>query len=117
METMRLRAIQQPSSVEKLLDSFVMDNLPEGTRKLRDRSELSAILQRIVLKATKQEKAWSAWSNDHQIWLFVAEMSLPLSRERGLPVLQIDCYGEYGELMKSASWVRNRDDKWRRCSD
>jgi hypothetical protein len=114
---MRLRAIHQPSGVEKLLESFVVSDLPKGTRQLRDRSELSVIMQRIVTQAIKKERVWSSWSDDHRTWLFTAEMSLPLSRERGVPVLQVNCYGEDGELMKSGSWVRDREGKWRRCSD
>jgi hypothetical protein len=117
METVTLRVIQQPSGVEKLLESFVMNDLPEGTRQLRDRGELSALLQRIVTQANKKDRAWSAWSDDHRIWLFTAEMSLPLSRERGLPVLQVNCHGEDGELIKSGSWVRNPEGKWQRCAD
>src|ERR1700680_2628799 len=42
VETEKLRTIQQPSQVAALLESFVwsVDILPDGARKLLDRSEL-----------------------------------------------------------------------------
>jgi hypothetical protein len=78
---------------------------------------LSSTLQRIVIQATKNEREWSSWTDNHRVWLFTAEMSLPLSRERGLPVLQVDWYGEHGNTTKSGSWVCNRGEQWQRCSD
>jgi hypothetical protein len=94
-----------------------VSDVPKGSRKLPDRSELSSALQRIVIQAKLKEQVWSSWTDGHRVWLFTAEMSLPLSRERGLPVLQVSWYGEHGEATKSGSWVCDREGKWRRCSD
>lgn len=118
METGRLLAIQQPSKVDTLLQSFVwsVDILPDGARRLHDRSELSSVHQHLVIKAKKKAKAWAAWTDDYRTWVFAAEMSLPLSRERGQPVLLVDAYGDDGNLIESACWVAARNGQWSRCA-
>jgi hypothetical protein len=118
MDTERLRTIQQPSSVEALLESFVscVDMLPEGARKLRERSDLPSVLQRLALNAKKNDKAWAAWTDDRRTWFFAAEMSMALSRERGRPVLQVDAYGDDGQLLDSGCWLAVRDGEWKRCA-
>jgi hypothetical protein len=40
-------------------------------------------------------------------------MSLPLSRERGAPVLQVNRYDEKGELKDAGSWTTDPEGKWR----
>ncbi len=119
METMRLRAIQMPSRVEELLDSFISSStiVPSGSRKIRRGSDLPVVLQDLVVQSTKADREWSCWTDDHRIWLFTAEMSLDLSRERGCPVLQVNSYAEDGVLIESGSWLSDRDGKWRRCAD
>jgi hypothetical protein len=119
VDTVRLEAILQPSAVVRLLDSFILSvgDLPTGSRKIRDQSGLSSALRCIVARAEKEERVWSCWTDGHKIWLFTAEMSLPMSRERGVPVLQANWYGEYGEATKSGSWVCNRAGKWLLCSN
>jgi hypothetical protein len=37
--------------------------------------------------------------------LFTAEMFLPLSRERGNPVLRVNRYNDCGELMEAGDWL------------
>jgi len=105
--------------VARLLVSFILSvsDLPTCSRKLRDQNELSHALRRIVARAEKEERVWSCWTDGHHIWLFTAEMSLPLSRERGVPVLHANWYGEYGEATKSGSWACNREGKWLLCSN
>ena len=119
VDTVRLEAILQTATVAKLLDSFILNagDLPPGSRKVRDQSGLSFVLRGIVARAEKEERVWSCWTDGHQIRLFTAEMSLPMSRERGVPVLQADWYGEYGEATKSGSWLCNREGQWLLCSN
>lgn len=50
---------------------------------------------------------WSCWAHEVRTWLFTAEMSLPLSRERGTPVLHIKRYSD--ELLEdSGTWTTTR---------
>src|SRR5690349_15892448 len=50
-------------------------------------------LQRILSHATEQGKVWSCWrTSSSDTWLFTCEMSMPLSRKRGTPVLQVCLY-------------------------
>jgi hypothetical protein len=90
VETLRLRKIQQPSQVERLLETYISRStvLPQGSYQIRDPASVPAGLQRILSHATEQGKVWSCWrTSSSDTWLFTCEMSLPLSRKRGTPVL------------------------------
>jgi hypothetical protein len=88
-----------------LLEAYVEDSglLPKDTHRIRDRAELSLELRRILIQATRTGKVWACWAHNFRIWLFTAEMSLPLSRECGALVLQVNRYGESGELKDAES--------------
>ena len=119
METRRLRTLQQPSQLKKLLEAFVArgDLLPEGWYQIRDPAALPPALQGVLTWAVQEGRVWASWANAHQTWLFTCEMSLALSRERGAPVLQVNRYEESGELKDAGSWMTDQDGKWRRCAD
>jgi len=116
METVRLRKVQQPSHVERLLEAFASrgDLLPKDCYQIRASGALSPQLQRIVERAIQKGHVWACWADSYHTWLFTCEMSLPLSRERGSPVLQVDVYDEAGELKDAGAWV-NQQGKWSRC--
>ena len=119
METRRLRTLQKPSQVEKLLEAFVTrgDLLPEGCYQIRDPAALPPALQGVLTRAIQEGRVWASWANAHDTWLFTCEMSLASSRERGAPVLLVNRYGESGELKDAGSWMTDPDGKWRRCAD
>ena len=119
METLRLRRIQEPSRVESLLDAYISRAclLPEGAYQIRDRSSLPNRVQMIVSRAMTQGHVWSAWARGSEFWLFTGEMSLPLSRERGSPVLSVHVHNEDGEVMDSGTWRYDPLGTWSRCAD
>jgi hypothetical protein len=119
METMRLRGIQQPGNVDRLLEAFICgtSRVPSSAYPVRTRSGLSQVLKSLVQQAQKKQQAWSAWSDDRLSWLFTAEMSLALSRERGMPVLEVRAYSDHGELQETGFWARDRQGCWHRCAD
>jgi hypothetical protein len=119
METLRLRSLQQPSRVERLLETYVScgNLLPEGSFQIRDRSVLPEELQRVLTRAIRQGQAWSCWGHCARTWLFTGDMSLPLSRERGTPVLLVSVYGEDGQLQDSGNWMADPRGTWWRCAD
>ena len=84
METMRLRSIQQPGRVDRLLELFIIgtNRVPQDAYHVRSPSGLSHDLRVIVQEAQQKHRAWSVWTDDHGTWLFTGEMSLALSRER-----------------------------------
>jgi hypothetical protein len=43
-------------------------------------------------------------------------MSLPMSRERGAPVLQVNLYDDEG-LKECGPWMPDGDGRWCRCSE
>lgn len=119
METLRLRRIQEPSRVESLLEAFISRAriLPEDAYQIRDSRELPKPLQTILTRAAKQGQVWSCWARGDQLWLFTADMSLPLSRERGTPVLLVRIHGEDAELKDSGTWRYDPLGTWSRCAD
>ncbi|HMK21954.1 MAG TPA: hypothetical protein VK466_06445 [Terriglobales bacterium] len=119
METLRLRRIQEPSRVESLLEAFIARAhiLPEGAYQIRNVRELPAGLEAVVTRAIAQGQVWSCWARAAEIWLFTCDMSLPLSRERGTPVLMVRVYGEDAEVMDSGTWRYDPLGTWGRCAD
>jgi hypothetical protein len=119
METVRLRNLQQPAQIEVLLEALVQraDLLPKDAYRIRDPRALLSQLQMIVARAASEGRIWACWATAHHMWLFTCEMSLHLSRERGMPVLLVDRYGENGELEDTGPWVADAAGKWQRCGD
>jgi hypothetical protein len=119
METMRLRGIQHPSEVERLLESYILraEILPSDASRIRIAGSMPKELRGVVMQAVKLGKTWSCWTQGHRTWLFTAEMSLELSRERGAPVLQVSLYGNDGTLRESAVLTTGPSGKWQRCGD
>lgn len=118
METMRLRKIQAPSRLDRLLDALVShsDLMPEGASRTRDTGVLSRELRALAARATEGGQMWSCWERGIDTWLILCEMSLPLSRERGSPVLKIELYGDEG-LKDAGLWTADRQGNWSRCAD
>jgi hypothetical protein len=118
-ETVRLRKLQQPAPhVERLLDGLVTRArlVPEDAYQIRDPASVPKELRRIAKLAAVNGRAWSCWTHRIRTWLVTGEMLIPLSRERGAPVLQVDVYDEDGPK-DSGLWMIARDGKWSRCSD
>jgi hypothetical protein len=116
METLRLRKIQQPSYVERLLEALVTRGslVPKECYRIRDYRALSHEMQRVV-RESQRGHTWACWANDPHAWLFTCVMSFAASRERGTPVLMVNLYDDAGELKDSGPWVPDRDGSWRRC--
>jgi hypothetical protein len=119
METRRLRTIQQPSHIERLLEALVSraNLLPKDSYQIRDPAALPPALQTVIAQAAREGRVWGCWANSYETCLFTSEMSLPRSRERGVPVLLVNRYGESGELQDAGVWMTDLEGKWRRCSD
>ncbi len=119
METLRLRRIQIPSRVQRLLETFVSrgQQLPKHCYQLRDPKALSGPLRAILTRALQDGHVWTCWASSFHTWLFTCEMSLPLSRERGAPVLRVNRYNETGELTEVGAWTPDRDGHWVRCAE
>lgn len=119
METLRLRRIQEPSRVERLLDAFISRtaSLPPGAYQVRDTWELPNTLRGIVAQAAARGETWLCFARGSQIWLFIGEMSLALSRERGAPVLLVRQYDEDANIGDSGTWRFDALGTWTRCAD
>lgn len=106
METRKLRQIQEPSRVEKLLETYISHAapLPADAYQIRDSREVPQRLRSVLKRAVGQGETWSCWAHNARIWLFICELSLSLSRERGAPVLLVRQYDEDAELRESGTW-------------
>jgi len=115
---MRLRAVQQPSRVERLLVSFASNAgiVGEGSYLVRNPKVMTPLLQRMIAEAAGKGHAWCCWTDDARVWLITGELSLALSRECGSPVLDVRVYREDGALADSDCWLVDQDGKWRRCA-
>ena len=119
METGRMRTLQQPAHVEKLLETLVVrsDFLPKDSYQIRDPSALPFELQTVLGRAAQEGRIWGCWANSSVFCLFTCELSLALSRERGTPVLLVNRYDEGGVLKDAGCWTTSPDGKWQRLAD
>jgi hypothetical protein len=118
VETLRLRRIQQPQ-VERLLEAYISRSrvLPMESYQIRDPCSVPGGLQLILSKAIEQGKVWSCWTDSSDTWLFTCEMSLPLSRKRGTPVLQVSLHSSDGALKDSGTWTTDPQGAWHRSCE
>ncbi|HTU65513.1 MAG TPA: hypothetical protein VMF52_06175 [Steroidobacteraceae bacterium] len=114
---MKLRAIQSPGNAGELLDSFIRveGRLLRDVRELKTERELTPTLERLAQRSLDDGGVWRAWTDDRAMWLWASEVSLALSRERGMPVMEIRRYDEQGQMEEAGTWVRVRHDTWQRC--
>jgi hypothetical protein len=119
METMRLRNIQVPSRVERLLESAISKAklVPEDAYHVRDSQSLPIPLRELVERGDGKKAVWSAWKDGHRIRLFAGEMSMGMSRERGSPVLHITACTEDGQLNEAGCWTPDELGQWGHCTD
>jgi hypothetical protein len=120
METLRLRRIQEPSRVERILNAYISRtaSLPYDAYQIRDPSNLPKQLQVVLARALREGHVWACWAHGPQhLWLFTCHVSLVLSRERGAPVILVRLYGADGELKDSGTWRFDPEGNWARCAD
>ena len=118
METLRLRKIQ-PSQVERLLDACIARSnvLPKDFYQIRDPGAVPRGLQQILSQASDEGKVWSCRTNSSDTWLFTCAMSLPLSRTRGTPVLEVSLHSQDGALKDSGTWTADPQGVWKRSRE
>ena len=105
------------SKVGELLDSYVYQSelVPRGSYQIRQAGSVPREVRKVLTQAVKQGQNWSCWAHGLHTWLFTCNMSRPLSRARGAPVLQVSLYGEDGALRDHGSWIPDQHGKW--CRD
>jgi hypothetical protein len=118
MQTMKLRSIQDPGHAGELLESFIRreGRLNDESRELKTERELTPSLERLAQRSLEDGGVWRAWTDEREMWLWSSGVSLPLSRERGMPVMEVRRYDEHGNVEDSGTWVRVRSDEWQRCA-
>jgi hypothetical protein len=114
METLRLRSLQQPSTSQLQLESLLRYTHlpPSGTERVPDRSELPAVLQRMVIRGGRDGVAWAAWRRQTDIHFVLAELVFDLSRECGRPTLRVRSYDDGGKIVETVTWTEMSPDEW-----
>ncbi|HXO63269.1 MAG TPA: hypothetical protein VN882_01090 [Steroidobacteraceae bacterium] len=118
-DTVRLKRLEQPTHVERLLEAFISRAgiLPADAYRIRHPDAIPAPLRGQMLNAVTQGRAWICRACGPRMWLLTAKMSLTMSRARGATVLQVEVYGEHGHLEEVGSWMPDYDGGWQLCAD
>jgi hypothetical protein len=119
MEMVRLLCrTRRASEVGELLESYVAqsDVVPKGSYQIREPGSVPREVRKVLTQAAREGQTWSCWAHGRHTWLFTCNMSRPLSRERGAPVLQVNIYGDEGELRDWGTWMPNQLGKWCRSA-
>jgi hypothetical protein len=119
MEIVRLSCkIHHASQVGELLESYISqsDVVPSGSYQIHEPSSVPREVRKVLTQAVKEGQTWSCWAHGGHTWLFTCNMSRPLSRERGAPVLQVSLYGDDGGLRDCGAWMPNQHGKWCRST-
>ena len=119
MHTVTLQALRHPARIDLLLRELVhaLALVPDGAHEICDSATLPPALQRLAECASHLDARWACWRDeDGHLWFFVGEMPMPLSRQFGMPVLQLDQYEEEGLICATGRWLTDSDGKWRRCA-
>ena len=115
MELVRfLCKIRPPSHIGELLESYVSqsDVVPKGSYQIHQPGSVPRDVRQVLARAIKEGLTWSCWAHGLHTWLFTCNMSRPLTRQRGAPVLQVSLYGEDGSLRDRGSWIPDDHGKW-----
>ena len=118
MLTMKFRAMRRPSYLEGMLRSLVTNRgwvLPDAETIL-DPGELPPALAKLATDAENTGGVWRAWLTRDGRRLFVAELSVELSRERGVPVLQVHYCNDDGALQEYSTWAHLANGLWQQCA-
>jgi hypothetical protein len=62
---------------------MTLRDVPDYANAVYDRSNLPSKLQLVVSDTITMEQSLCCWADSFHIWLFIADLSLPWSRERG----------------------------------
>ena len=115
MEIVRfLCKIRHPSRVGELLESYISQSsvVPKGSYQIRQRGSVPREVRKVLTQALREGQTCSCWVHGLHTWLFTCNMSRLLSRERGVPVLQVSLYGDDGTLRDCGIWVPDQNGKW-----
>lgn len=116
MDTTRIIGFRHPSQVELLLDALMTYRrcLPAAARRIRDRSDLPAAVQRVVIQATKADKGWSAWTAHGAIWCYIAEVIPARMGGEKCRALRVSAFDAKGRQTEHGIWAAPMgDDSWR----
>lgn len=119
MQTQRLRALIGPLQTELLLDSYASASavVPATACKQRDLRQLPQVLRQVAERAKDAGQVWTAWADRDNAWLLIGHITLERARERGRPVLEIQCYDTARQSKVTIMSTRLADGSWQACAE
>jgi hypothetical protein len=119
MHTLRLRTLVDPRQARVLLDSFVatVGKLPAAARQQADLARLPLAFLERAEQAEAQGSIWSAWTHGSDAWLFIGQLNLHRSRERGRPVLELEVFDYERRTKNRVTALKRPDDSWQILKD
>lgn len=117
MQTQRLTTLASPSHTGLLLESCArgLGLLPADARPVHETWRLPMHLLEAAERAEHDGEVWSAWSSGESAWLFVGHLAIESARERGQPVLQVQCYDHAHRGRDLVVATRTADGTWLAC--
>ncbi len=114
METTRILHFRHPAQTEMLLDALVRERLQTGSRSRRvtERSELPSAVQRLVIPAARDGKAWSAWGEHSALRCYIGEMIPARLAGEKCTALRVTAYDSRGRLAWQRIYALLNDGTW-----
>ena len=119
METRRLQTLVDPRQAQILLDAYITTTalLPKDARQRSDPAKLPLAFQDPIEQAEVQGSVWSAWTCGGDAWLFICQLNLHRSRERGQPVLEVETYDHERRTKSRRVVLRGPNGTWQLLED
>ena len=117
MESIRLRALQQPVHAERLLEALIARGniMPESSYRIRDPEALPIALQQVMFNAAQEGCIWMCWARGQHSWLVTCELPIMTSAVHQAVALRVKIYAEDGTLREAGTWAPDTNGKWERC--
>ena len=114
METTRILHFRHPAQTEMLLDALVRERLQTDSRSRRvtERSELPSAVQRLVIPAARDGKAWSAWGEHSALRCYIGEMIPARLAGEKCTALRVIAYDSRGRLAWQRIYALLNDGTW-----
>jgi len=116
-DTARLRGLGTFPRVQVLLGELITDQqlIPPGSRNVSNPDALPEALKASIQRAERQGRAWSAWSNERELFAVTADVDASSSRMHAKPVLRVLLYDGKGRVIGSSQWLEVRPTRWTTC--
>lgn len=118
METLRLRALPQPSLVRAVLarEAAATAGIPADAEVIDCVGRLPRLLEGLARRIDRSDGVWIAYERGWETWLLAGEFVLDLAREHGRPVVRVAVYDGEGRVQDSFNLISRQPAQWTRMA-